>query len=215
MAIAYNSTSLVNETAASSTSLTWSHTCNALDKKLIVAAGGRAAISGITYNGVTMSHIVDRNQDYQYSAVYYLDYPDTSGAHNIVVTYSSSAAYREGLAVGVSGCSTGIGAVGTTDADWSSGGGGVITSNITTVASNSHIFVIPAANYTTETYFTYGAGQTAITKNTADYWSFRFQYKATTTPGANSTTMTRAQNVMIMSFELKLLLPSSGFFAFF
>lgn len=221
MAIAYNSTSIQNEVVASSTTLTWSHTCNVIDKKLIVSAGGRAAISGITYNGVAMTKISDHSSgNYQYNSYYYLDNPSTGSAYNIVVTYSSGATYREGLAVGLSGASTGIGAIGTNDTNFNVSVPKTVTSSITTTTNNSHILTIPSANDYFGTYLTFGASQTEILRNTAPNWGFFIQYKVKATAGADTTTMTNStasNNIMITSFELKLDTPknTSNFFQLF
>lgn len=57
MAIQYNSTSRFNEVVTSESSFSWSHTCNALDTKLIVSVLARSVVNSVTYNGVAMTLI--------------------------------------------------------------------------------------------------------------------------------------------------------------
>ena len=219
MAIAYNSTSIANEVAGGSTTLTWSHTCNVADKKLIVAVGGRASISGITYNGVAMTNITNQYDTYQHCSYYYLDAPATGSAYSITVTYSSSATYRQGLAVGLSGASSGLGAIGTSETNFVLSVPKTVTSSITTTAANSHIFTIPTLNDYAATYCSFGASQTEILRNTAPNWGFFLQYKVKALAGADTTTLTNSgsvNNIMITSFELKEEISNqANFFAFF
>jgi len=221
MAIAYNSTSRFNEDSSSSSTTTWSHTCNAADTKLIVAAGGRSTITGITYNGVAMTKIQDQSSgSYQYNSYYYLDSPDVSGAHDIVVTYSGANQYRSALAVGLSGATSGIGATGTQAADFGVSIPKTVTSSIMTTADNSHIFTIPSCNDYSFTFCSFGANQNEIVRNTAANWGFSLQYKTKATAGSDTTTLTNTisvNNVMISSFELKVAVTTntSSFFNLF
>ena len=205
MAIVYNSTSLINEQSGSSSTLTWSHTCNSLDTKLIVVVGGRASISGVTYNGVAMTLISSQFNTYQYNAVYYLDNPSVGSAYNIVATYIIPNKYRQGLSVGLSGATNGIGAIGTSPTNFVVTLPKTITSSITTTVDNSTIFAVPGCNDYWGTNITFGSGQTTTTKNTAPNWGFWFQNKSTTTAGSYSTTVTNAgapNNITLFSFEL-------------
>lgn len=209
MAIAYNSTARINEQSGSSSTLTWSHTCNALDTKLIVVAGGRAAVSGITYNGVAMTKISDQTTgSYQYNSYYYLDNPPTGSAYNIVATYSSSNTYRTGLSVGLSGATAGIGASGSLDSKFTAVSGQSITTNITTTTNNSDIFIFDGCNDYNFTYITFSSGETEIIRNTAPNWGYSLRYKSTTTAGSNSRTMSvtggGGNNITIFSVELLL-----------
>jgi len=207
MAISYNSTSLINEQSGSSSTLSWAHTCNAIDTKLIVVVGGRASISGVTYNGVAMALIANQFDTYQYNAVYYLDNPPTGSSYNIVATYSGSNQYREGLGLGLSGATSGIGAIGTSVSDFGLSLPRTITSTITTTVNGSEIMCVPGANDYNGSYLTFGAGQNTITKNTAANWGFWFQNKTTTTAGSYSSTVTNTvaqNNITLMSFELKV-----------
>lgn len=215
MAISYNSTSISNEDSANSSTTTWSHTCNASDTKLIVVCGGRAAITGITYNGSAMTKIYDQTSgSYQYNSYYYMDNPPTGSAYNIVATYSSANQFRAGLGVGLSGASAGIGATGTSGSDFAVSVPKTVTSSITTTANNSHIFTVPNCNDYTFTFDTFGAGQTEILRNTAHNWGYSLQYKTKATAGADTTTLTNittSNNIMIYSFELKLSTNTGNF----
>lgn len=213
MAISYNSTSRFNEDSSSSSTTTWSHTCNASDTKLIVICGGRSAITGITYNGVSMTKISDQTSgSYQFNSTYYLDNPPTGNAYNIVATYSSSNQYRSALAVGLSGATAGIGATGSNDSNFVVSVPKTVTSSITTTVNNSHIFTIPNCNDYSFVFCTFGASQTEILRNTAANWGFAFQYKVKATAGADTTTLTNTgavNNIMITSFELKEAAPTN------
>jgi len=216
MAIAYNSTSISNQDAASASTLTWAHTCNALDTKLVVACGGRDSISGVTYNGVAMTLAVSQNTSYEYNATYYLDAPATGASYNIVVTYASANTYRMGAAVGISGCANGIGATGQAMDFYVATTPVTATANITTTIANSDILALLWANYTGDANTTYGGSQIAIVANSAGA-SFRLQYKNTTTAGANSVSISNSTPTNVAAMAIEIMLPSNngaGFFNF-
>ena len=203
MAIAYNSTSIINEQAASSTTLTWAHTCNASDTKLVVVAGGRQTISGITYNGVAMTVIATETSGYEKNALYYLDSPATGSAYNIVVTYSSSSDFRTGLAIGLSGAMAGVGNS-TTQANYSAT---TSTLTLTTGTANSDVLYMMGANTVDGVTVT---GATEITKNTANNWAYFGYYENTTTAGNYAATIQRgtAANFASLAVELKIAVAS-------
>jgi len=93
MAIAYDSSS--SGYTASGSSLTFSHTCSGSNRILFVGVGPYSAgstITGVTYNGVSMTLIATSGASAvggQHALMYYLINP-TSGANNVVVSASSS-----------------------------------------------------------------------------------------------------------------------------
>jgi len=75
------------------TSHTFSHTCTGSNLILFVSIGTNSSsdlITGVTYNGVAMT-LVDKQQgtSTNYAYLYYLINP-TTGAHNVVISASSS-----------------------------------------------------------------------------------------------------------------------------
>lgn len=104
MAIAVDTTTDGSNTTG--TSLTYSHTCTG--SNLILFVGVQAdpssdLISGVTYNSVAMT-LVDKNQrggSSRWTYLFYLIAPAT-GAHNVVVSASSSS-YIESGAVSYTG----------------------------------------------------------------------------------------------------------------
>jgi hypothetical protein len=90
---------------ATGTTNTVSVTVSGSDRILVVfcVAGGRD-ISGVTYNGVALTELLDYDNEgsYYYTSLYYLVAPDT-GTHNLVMTIASS-----GLSVLVGLSCTGV-----------------------------------------------------------------------------------------------------------
>jgi len=78
------------------TSLTWSHTCSAGDKRFLIVfmRGGNGEgdkVTGVTYNGISMTKLastVTVPTANQVISGYYLANP-ASGAHNVVISLSS------------------------------------------------------------------------------------------------------------------------------
>jgi len=219
MAIEYGSTSTKDETGATSdTTLTWSHTCESDDNKLVVACGGRQSISGVTYNGVAMTLASSVNESYEYNAIYYLDNPATGSAHDIVVTYSSSSAYRMGVACGIKNVLSGVG---DTDADiyfYVATTPVTATASITTTKNNAHALTFYWENSVNSGSTTYESGQTGVVKNTNATSGFTVRYKLKETAGAISSTISNSTpfNVAVQLIEIQ---PSVGnpsaFFQFF
>jgi hypothetical protein len=220
MAITYNSSSYTNENALSSSTVTWAHTCNVADKKLVVAVGGRATLLGITYNGVAMTLMANRNNDfsYEYTAVYYLDNPPTGASHNIVATYSAANTNRMGAAVGIGGCAPGFGAE--ADSISQAAAGVLVTQSITTTTANSDI-LFPFWRNNESSGITFGSGQILEVQNTANNGCFYIQKKSTTSAGLNSVTVTdsAAYNKVLIAIEILpatlLTNKNQGFFSFF
>lgn len=90
MAIAYDSSA---QSSASSTSVTFSHTCSGADRVLLVDAywSASATVSSITYNGVAMTNVVSPldTGGGERHGMFYLIAPAT-GANNVVLTLSGS-----------------------------------------------------------------------------------------------------------------------------
>ena len=78
--------SIVFDIASHSTTDTFSHTCTGNNRMLFVSASCESNITGITYNGLSMSVVNPDTYGKIYS--YYLINP-ASGAHNIIVTRSN------------------------------------------------------------------------------------------------------------------------------
>lgn len=202
MAIAFNSTSRLNEIATSESSFSWSHTCNALDTKLLVSVFARSVVNSVTYNGVAMTLIKSVGESNYNFNLYYLDNPATGSAYNIAVTLGASSGYHGGTATGLSGASSGIGA--SPNGQGITVGPATETMNITTTEDNSYI--VNCLFYNTTDAATFGAGQTLIIDNTANYGHVRLDYKTTTSAGAYSSSITTAStyNIGIISVEIKL-----------
>lgn len=122
-------------TGASVTSLTVSHTCSGSNRilwgALFLQSGDN--VTGMTYNGVAMTQAVKKNvTGTVYIYLYYLIAPST-GANDLVATFSSDANPS------LSGMSfTGASQTGQPDATTSnSGGSSPITTTLTTIADNS------------------------------------------------------------------------------
>jgi hypothetical protein len=88
MAISFDATS---GTTGSGTTVTYSHTCSGTNTILFVAACSYTAdrITGITYNGVSMTFINKTSRSTAFISLYYLINPST-GANNVVVSSSPS-----------------------------------------------------------------------------------------------------------------------------
>lgn len=93
MAIAYDSVSF--DAAGGASPYTVSHTVSGTDKFLLVSvrsqvAGGGDVVTGVTYNGTSMTRIntIRSETNNERGYLYYLINPDT-GTHDIVVTASS------------------------------------------------------------------------------------------------------------------------------
>lgn len=98
MAVAFDAVSSGGGTSQSGNgTITLSHTCTGSNLLLIVGvandAGGSAGVSGITYNGTSMTALASINNSDSFANIlintYYLIAPST-GANNIVVTRSGS-----------------------------------------------------------------------------------------------------------------------------
>jgi hypothetical protein len=88
MAIAFDVSSKDN--GNSITSIDWSHTCTGSNRVLIVFVNKlSAAISGVTYNGVSLANLWDYDGTGNDNSAWYLINPPT-GAHTVEITFSSS-----------------------------------------------------------------------------------------------------------------------------
>src|SRR5689334_27564 len=108
MALAFDAVgpSSAGQTATTPTSVTWSHTGTGSNTALVVFVGvgensgadGTKTISGVTYNGVSMTQIGTpkhtNNDTFGYLACYGLVNPAT-GAHNVVVSFNSAPSTAE------------------------------------------------------------------------------------------------------------------------
>lgn len=87
----------------------WYHTCNALDKKLVIAlclsdsAAADRAVSGVTYNGDPMTKAGEYNDHYYVTELcwsfWYIDNPDTGSSYYIEVTQGGKVTDMVGYAI--------------------------------------------------------------------------------------------------------------------
>lgn len=180
MALAVDSTSSKLNDATSVTTLTMSHTCSGSDRLLIVAVPrSRGVTCSVTYNGVSMTSAVSINNGNSRAQIFYLIAP-TTGANNIVVTYSASNGSYTAAAVSFTGAdqTDPIGASGT-----QTGTATDKSLSITTEADGSYLVdCIGSAG----TVHTAGAGQTDLSAAANRVVS----YKSAPTAGSNGTSWT-------------------------
>lgn len=92
----------------SGTSITWSHTCTGSDRALFVTVLGddndpADEVSGITYNSVSMTRVgTTKTGNLRKIYLYALANP-SSGANNVVVSFSASQGYAFGASVSYTG----------------------------------------------------------------------------------------------------------------
>lgn len=107
MAIALDAVSALNNTNwTAGSSHTWSHTCAGSDRYLVVGFftyGAGDTVTGVTYNGVSMTRIQLMFGNPSMVCLYGLIAPST-GANNIVVSLSGSNNYCAGGGVSYTGC---------------------------------------------------------------------------------------------------------------
>lgn len=143
MAIAFDvGTTATLSGGTPTSSVTFSHTCTGSNITLVVAAATNqsANVTGITYNGVamTLAESYTAGAGGQQKTWMYVLGAAATGAHNVVVTFSTTTGYYDISATSYTGTNTGspVGAsesthapVGTTD----------FTNTITTLNANSWI----------------------------------------------------------------------------
>lgn len=157
MALARDTTSTSSTTG---TSLTWSHTCTG--SNLILFVGGRTyadssdAITGITYNGVSMTRIAFLNSSGPAIYLYYLINPAT-GANNITVTNGLSSRLLNFGAVSYTGAKQ---SSQPDNSNTNTTTGTSLSTSVTTVADNCWLVAIAVDNNGTSQ--TAGANTTII-----------------------------------------------------
>jgi hypothetical protein len=139
MAIAFDAAT--DGGVVTATSLTWSHTCTGSNLILLVgfngsSAGGTDDITGVTYNGVSMTLAAkkDPTGGDRILYVYYLIGPAT-GAHNVVISASSSHNLSGGAVSYTGALQSGQPDNTTTNVEVSSSSK-TLTTSLTTVADN-------------------------------------------------------------------------------
>jgi hypothetical protein len=185
MAIAFDASTDGNFT--SGTSRTFSHTCTGSDRILFVQAiinTNSDIVTGVTYNGVSMTQVatVSPNANRRIY-LYYLIGPNT-GANNVVITTSVSAAIGGNAAsyTGVAQSGTIID-VSTTATDTSS----PVDTTLTTTVDNCWAILLTTTDSTTA--FTASTNSTFRRANTTYVDGRIFDSNAAVTP-AGSFTMT-------------------------
>lgn len=104
MAIAYD-TSSSGQTANTTNTITWNHTCTGSNLVLVVAVGADSAAepTGVTYNTVALTKAQGATTGLEHS-IWYLASPAT-GTNSVVVTFAANHHMAAG-AVSISGCNT-------------------------------------------------------------------------------------------------------------
>jgi len=196
--IAYPSVSVAGY-AGSGSSRTWSHTNDVSVVKLVVCAHTTTnTITGVTYNGDSLTQITNGGTLGNYGC-YYKDSPAT-GANNVVVSYSGDAGDNDAVAVGVSGVNVGIDGSSVVGC---SQDGSQITNSLTTSYTGTDI---------QQTYWSNNGGTTVnlgpIQPGFVNVWQYSnivaYDYKANTTGGSNSVSVDPdgAPNFCAMAFGL-------------
>lgn len=129
--------------SASGSSLTWSHTCTGASLIIIVGVLTDGTITGVTYNGVSLSLIGSANVSGapSYNNYLYRLVAPATGAHNVVVSTSASATIA-----GVSASYTGVAQTGQPDnsaTETAVSPGGNYSKALTPVADNCWIVFLP------------------------------------------------------------------------
>ena len=212
MAIALDNSS--EASLSSGTVLTFSHTVSGDNRILFVSCsqegGSLDSITGITYNGISMTRIgMAVSQANGRAYLYYLIAPAT-GANDVVVTYSETTNKR-GQAVSY----TGVSQSGVPDAsDSGNGSGTTITGTITTVLDNC---------WTIMTAYGNNAGLVASTGSTERLNNNRlgtFDSNGVITPAAETTmvvTCSSDNNGFVIASFAPFVAPTanSNFFQLF
>lgn len=150
MAIAFDAAT--SSTQVTGTSLTFSHTVGSGTNRILFVACGLPTsdlISGVTYNGTALT-LIGKSQapspNTRFVYLFYLINP-TSGAHNVVVTASSTSDDIEATASSYSGASV-LGGIDNSTTNTTSGVTSITTS-LTTVADNCWTIIVGRTNGTT------------------------------------------------------------------
>jgi hypothetical protein len=202
--IAYSSSADGGNNGGSGTSRTWSHTVSSgADRYLLVGfvgdvSSGSDDVSTVTYNGVSMTLIAKQLQGatsgnrWQY--VYGLANPD-AGAHNVVVTFSSSHWILGGSIeyTGVQGVDTYTTATAFTNSK---------TTSLTTGVNNCWTVLYSNGNAVTQSA---GSGSTLRRQASDTFWAW-FDSGADITPAGSysmNTTMTPGSGITHIMISLK------------
>jgi len=183
-AIAFDASS--NGSANTPTTLTVAHTVTGSNTILVVHLlyhNSSETITGITYNGVSMTNAVSvtnpANTNYRDSKWYLVN--PTTGTHNIVATWSSAIAdYAELLGTSY----TGVAQSGTIISGTATSTGNAQTSlthNVTNTVANSWILTSFKASQAGT--FTPGTGQTARVNNSGGTFKLEASDEPTTVTG--------------------------------
>lgn len=191
MAIAFDAAA---QGQAIATSLTYSHTCTGSNLTLVVSVYSvvtSAGISGVTYNGVSMSSAVaEQSSGNQRASMWYLANPAT-GANNIVVTGGAAVLFIESTSVSLTG--TNSSPLGGTNFGHFTGTHPSTT--VTTVANNSWLVDMLGCNaeYAAESPVPDSPGieRVHVTEGVSFGISTTSSTGATTTAGANGDGYTK------------------------
>lgn len=148
MAIAFDAAAGASTVASTHTSQTWSHTTTGSDLIMLANIGtynstGGGKVSGMTYNGVSMSLYSAEQawQSNQYVSTFYLYAPST-GANSVVASFASQT-----YSWGASATYTGVAQTGFPDNDVGGVGSGTSWgTSITPVASDCWVVMLATGN---------------------------------------------------------------------
>jgi len=200
MAIAYDTSS--SSQTGSATTLTYAHTCSGSDRVLTVIAVANRTITGITYNGVTMTLGVSLTfGSNSNNRIYYLIAP-ASGTNNIVVTISSVGPIQSG-GLSFTGADS-IGASASNESATTS-----VSQSITTTKDNSFVVCGEGSQGGTGLTFTQNSGQTEVfEENDSTSSAAAGAYKQIVTAGSNSFQYTlnvtsRVPKILLLEIQEK------------
>lgn len=186
MAIAFDSAT--NPALANSTSLTFAHTCSGSDRILFVGTMVRTTtISGVTYNGVSMTAIGTRElvSGADYIQWFYLIAPAT-GANNVVISLNAS-----NIIIGGAVSYTGAKQTSQPDAVTNNPATteSTTTTSVTTIADNCWTILLARANDDGNTSASTGS---TLRADTAGYIQLYDSNAAKTPAGSTSMVVTQS-----------------------
>lgn len=208
MAIARDTAADLGNNGGSTTSLTTSFTVGSGSDRLLVVGVvcdiTSDLVTGVTYNSVAMTLIAKVNSGgHRWTYMYYLVNP-ASGAHNVVISISSTA-YVLGLAASY----TGVNQTGQPDASTSqtAAANNLIATSLTTVADNSWQVLVAEANSTLRGT---ASAELLARDNAFDIFSIFDSLAGKTPPGSKNMTITQGVQNSNVNVVMASFAPSGG-----
>ncbi len=203
MAIAFDATANGEKTGTST--LSFSHTCTGSNRILfvgVVSQLGSDNLTGVTYNGVTLTQINKiQNNGGIYSYLYYLIAPAT-GANNVVVSYTGSTQVNS-----ISVSYTGVAQISPINNSTTNNSGASSVSSLTTslVSNSSPAWMIQLGTGQTNDGTTAGTGLTKRNGGAGGSPSSMFDSNTSTGSGSYSGTwnnnVARTLTSLVASFS--------------